>query len=338
MGNSRRGPVPVALFSIAVGSQALAGAWRVGERIWSLPGSVVTVLTLGSLAIWLTLIAAYAHKWLAHRDEALAELRHPFHSLFAALVPVSTLLAAQGVYGYSHQAAITLFVIAVVAQLGLGVFVHGRLWQGGINPELMTPAMYLPTVAQNFVTGATAALFGWSHVGAMFFGAGAISWLVIESMLLHRAAVRDALPEALRPILGIQLAPPVVGGVAYLSLTSGTPDLVAQVLLGYGLYQGLVLLRLLPWIRKQAFAPSYWAFSFGVAALPTMAMRMVERGATGPLEWLAPALFVIGNVIIGILLVKTAALIAQGRLLPATAPKTAPAARAATRAVTSSSR
>jgi tellurite resistance protein len=125
------------------------------------------------------------------------------------------------------------------------------------------------------------------------------------------------MPEALRPLLGVQLAPPVVGGVTYLSLSSGTPDLFALILLGYGLYQALLLLRLLPWIRQQAFVPGYWAFSFGVAALPTMAVRMVERGSTGLLEWIAPVLFVAANVVIGILVVKTLGLLVRGRLIPA---------------------
>jgi len=48
-----------------------------------------------------------------------------------------------------------------------------------------------------------------------------------------------------------------------------------------------------------------------------MAMRMVERGATGPVEWLAPVLFVIANVVIGIFIVKTVSLLVQGKLLPA---------------------
>jgi tellurite resistance protein len=97
------------------------------------------------------------------------------------------------------------------------------------------------------------------------------------------------------------------------------PDLFAQILLGYGLFQALLLLRLLPWVQRQPFAPSYWAFSFGVAALPTLAMRMVERGATGPIEWLAPLLFAASNLVIGIFVVKTLALLMNGRLLPFTA-------------------
>ena len=90
--------------------------------------------------------------------------------------------------------------------------------------------------------------------------------------------------------------------------------------------QAILLLRLLPWIRKHPFAPSYWTFSFGVAALPTMAMRMVERGASGPVEWLAPILFVLANVAIGALVVKTLGLLLRGALLPPQPRKTVRAA------------
>ena len=44
------------------------------------------------------------------------------------------------------------------------------------------------------------------------------------------------------------------------------PDLFAQALMGYGLFQALLMLRLLPWIARQPFAPSYWAFTCGFGA------------------------------------------------------------------------
>ena len=321
--NTHRGPMPVAFFGIAVGLFALANAWRVASRIWPVPASVAQLLTLGAFAVWLVLGAAYAHKWIAHRAEARAELQHPVQSSFVALVPVSALLAAGALLNYSHVAAVALFWLAAASGLALGVFLQGRLWQGGRAPELVTPAIYLPAVATNFVAATASAAFGWHQLGMLFFGAGVLSWLAIESLILHRAAVHEALPEALRPTLGIQLAPPVVGGVAYLSLTSGAPDLFAYLLLGYGIYQALLLLRLLPWIRQQAFAPSYWAFSFGVAALPTMAMRMVERGASGQEAWLAAGLFVLANLAIAVLVVMTLRQLWQGKLLPASAPAAA---------------
>ncbi|MFM0401445.1 dicarboxylate transporter/tellurite-resistance protein TehA [Paraburkholderia aspalathi] len=315
--NSNRGTIPVSFFGIAVGALAFANLWRVAIGVWHLPTIAGDVLSVAALAVWAVVLLAYGHKWLTHAAEARAEMQHPVQSSFAALGPVSSLLAAQILQTYAHSVALALFGVAVVAQLVLGVYLHGRLWQGGRKPELITAAIYLPTVASSFVAGTAAAAFGFHQLGGLFFGAGVLSWLAIESMILHRAAVHEALPEALRPILGIQLAPPVVGGVTYLSLSSGTPDLIALMLLGYGLYQALMLLRLLPWIRQQAFVPGYWAFSFGVAALPTMAIRMVERGATGPLEWIAPVLFIAANVVIGILVVKTLGLLMRGKLIPA---------------------
>ena len=191
---------------------------------------------------------------------------------------------------------------------------------GGRPPELVTPALYLPSVAQSFVAATVSAAFGWTQLGLLLFGVGLFAWLALESVILQRASVGTPLPAALRPVLGLQLAPAVVGGGAWMSLTTGMPDVFAWLLLGYGLYQALMLLRLLPWIREQAFAPAWWAFSFGTAALPALAMRMAERGATGLVAGLAPALFVAANGVLAILIVKTLALLARGTLLPVAAP------------------
>ncbi|MDR5738343.1 MULTISPECIES: dicarboxylate transporter/tellurite-resistance protein TehA [unclassified Caballeronia] len=315
---SRPAPMPVAFFGIAVGALALAGAWRAAAGVWPVPASVPALLTVAALAVWLVLMAAYAHKWLTQRADAIAEMQHPVQSSFAALAPVSTMLAAQAVQGQSRALAIALFAAGVVSQLALGAYLHGRFWQGGRKPELTTPAVYLPTVAPSFVAGTAAAGLGWTQIGMLFFGAGVFSWLAIESIVLHRAAVHEPLPDALRPSLGIQLAPPVVGGVSYLAITHGLPDLFATMLLGYGLYQALMLARLVPWIRQRDFTPSYWAFSFGAAALPTMAIRMIERGAQGPVEWIAPVAFVAANIIIAMLVAATVRAMIAGRLLPAT--------------------
>src|SRR5262249_21997011 len=137
-----------------------------------------------------------------------------------------------------------------------------------------------------------------------------------ESVLLHRLYTAPPLPEAIRPTLGILLTPPGLGGVAYLAITGGPPDLVAHALLGYGVFQALVLLRLLRWIRKEPFGVAYWAFTFGAAALATLPLRMAERGAVGPAVTLAPFLFLAANLVVGAIAASTIALFVRGRLLP----------------------
>jgi tellurite resistance protein len=303
--NVRRLTVPSSFFGIAVGMLAFANAWRVAARLWSLPPFVPQLLSALALAVWGLLLALYAGKWIFNREEALAEWRHPVQSSFVALVGVSSMLAAMALLPQSRPLALVVFVVAVIAQLPVGLALYGRFWQGGRPPELVTPALYFPAVAQNFVAGTASAVFGWNPLAMLFFGAGLFSWLAMESLVLSRAATQVATPAAMRPLLGVQLAPPVVGGVTWISIRGGVPDVFAWLLLGYGLYQALLLLRLLPWIRLQPFAPSYWAFSFGVAALPTLAMRMLEGGETELLTQLAPSLFIASNFVFAALAVQT---------------------------------
>jgi len=318
--SANRTPVPLSFFGIAVGLLAFANTWHAGVRLWHLPEDAASAFAIAGLALWAGLLALYARKWFTHRADAIAELQHPVQSSIAALVPVSSMLASVALIPFSREVALAVFVVALAAQLVLGLVMNGRMWMGGRSPELVTPAMYLPSVAQSFVAANASAAFGWHQLGLLFFGVGLLAWLALESLILQRAAVGTPLPEGLRPLLGIQLAPAVVGGGSWLSLTTGMPDTFAWILLGYGLYQALLLLRLLPWIREQAFVPGFWAFSFGTAALPALAMRMVERGATGLVVDLAPALFVAANLVFALLIGGTLRLLARGTLLPLIAP------------------
>ena len=326
----KRTQVPASFFGIAVGMLALANAWRVAGRLWPLPPGIAHGLTLAALATWLVVGAFHARKWLQDAAAAKAEARHPVQSAFVALGPISSLLASMALIPYSRDAAIAVFVLAAAAQLVLGAWLQGRFWQGGRALETVTPAAYLPIVGQNFVAATAASAFGWHDLGLLFFGIALVSWFALESVILQRAAVLDALPPALRPTLGVQLAPPVVGGVSWMSLNGGAPDLFALMLLGYGLYQAVLLVRLLPWIAEQPFSAAYWAFSFGAAALPTLAMRLAEAQSSPLVDRLAPVLFVAANGVFAVLIGKTLALLVRGRLLPA--PATALAAPATTAA------
>ena len=103
--------------------------------------------------------------------------------------------------------------------------------------------------------------------------------------------------------------------IPQVKLTTGTPDPAAPMLLGYGLFQAALLARLSTWIRQPSFLPAYWSISFGVTALPTMAMRMVERGASGPISWAAPILFTAANLVIAYLAVSSLRFLFQGKLI-----------------------
>ena len=312
--------MPASFFGIVLGLAALGGSWRVAARVWELPPAIGESLMLIAGIVWLLMLGLYAAKWIFARDEALRELEHPVQCCFVGLIGIATMLIAIAVLPYSRLAAEIAFALGATYTLAFALWRTGALWRGERDPADTTAVLYLPAVGGAFVTATAAAALGYADWGQLAFGAGFFSWLAIESVLLHRLYTVRSLPAPLRPTLGIQLAPPVVGGIAYLSVTTGAPDMLAYAMLGYGLLQALLLLRLLPWIRQQPFAPSYWAFTFGAAALATVPLDMMERGATGAVASIAPYTFVAANIVVALIALATVRLMLQGRLLPKAAP------------------
>jgi len=308
--------MPASFFGIVLGLAGLGGAWRVAARVWQLPPAIGEALMLIAGIVWALMLALYAAKWIYAREAALRELEHPIQCCFVGLVGIATMLISIAVLPYSRLAAQAAFAIGASFTLAFAVWRTGILWRGGRDPGATTPVLYLPAVGGAFVTATAAAALGHRDWGQLAFGAGFFSWLAIESVLLHRLYTVTSMPPPLRPTLGIQLAPPAVGGVAYLSVTTGAPGELAYAMLGYGVLQALLLLRLLPWIRQQPFAASYWALTFGATALAAVPLDMMERGATGAVATIAPVLFVAANIVVGLIALATLRLLLQGQLLP----------------------
>jgi tellurite resistance protein len=321
--------VPASFFGIVLGLAGLGNGWRLAAKILGLPSAIAEVCFFSALIVWLVVASLYLAKWVFRREEALAEFSHPVMCCFVGLAGVSTLLISVAAAPYSTTIAWILFWLGWIAQFGFAIYRTGTLWQGGRDANTTTPVLYLPLVAGNFVATLAIGILGHPDWGILFFGAGMFAWLAVESIILYRLYIYEPLPLPLRPLLGIQLAPPAVAAGAWLSINGGHADLIAQALIGYALLQGFLLLRLARWIAQQPFSASYWAFSFGVAALPTACLRMVTFGMQGPIADLALPLFAVANAFVLVLVVRTLFLLFTGRLLsPA---RLAPAVPAETR-------
>ena len=308
--------VPAAFFGIVLGLAGLGNAWRAATAAWHMPAAIGETLMGTATIVWVVQVILYCLKWVYRRQDAIAEALHPVQCCFIGLGGVSTLLISLAILPYHRPAAFLLFMVGAAFTLGFAVWRTGLLWQGGRDPAATTPVLYLPTVAGGFVAAAASAAFGFPEWGQLAFGAALLSWLAIESVLVHRFYTLPEMAVALRPTFGIQLAPPAVAAVAYYAVNGGHADLGINALLGYGTLQALVLLRLLPWLLKAPFSASYWAYSFGVAALTTTPLRMIAHGQIGPVTQIAPVLFVFANLVTGLIALGTLKLLVQGHLLP----------------------
>lgn len=307
--------VPASFFGMVLGLAGLANCWRLAASLWAVPKAIGECLFAFTGLIWLVLVLLYLAKWIVAPDEARAEAEHAIQCCFIGLCGVATLLIAQGILPYTRWLAILLFALGAGFTLLFGIWRTGKLWRGSREATSTTPILYLPTVAGGFVTGTTAAALGWSDWGQLAFGAAFFSWLAIESVLLHRLYHADALPAALRPTLGIQLAPPAVGAVCYLATGTGHSDMIVHAMLGYALLQALILIRLGHWIGEQPFSPAYWAFTFGATSLAGAALKLSSHESDA-ISFLAPALFVLANLVVAAITLGTLRLLVAGRLTP----------------------
>ena len=199
--------------------------------------------------------------------------------------------------------------------LAFSLWHTGALWQGGRDALDTAPTLYLPTVAGNFTSAAALGALGHADWGWLFLGAGLFSWLALESLIIQRLWQPKAMPAAQRPLLGIQFAPPVVCAMAWMILAPDSADHWLLMLWGYGLFQLLLGIRLGAWLGEQPFAPSYWAYTFGIAAATVSGLKLALAGVPAA-QVLAIPIFIGANLFIGYLALRTAHLFFTRRLLP----------------------
>ncbi|CBG88368.1 dicarboxylate transporter/tellurite-resistance protein TehA [Citrobacter rodentium] len=311
--------LPAGYFGMVLGTIGMGFAWRYASQIWPVSHWVGDGLVILAMVIWGLLTLAFFSRLLRFPHSVLAEVRHPIMSSFVSLFPATTMLVAIGFVPWCRPLAMALFGVGVVIQLTYAAWQTAGLWRGAHPQEATTPGLYLPTVANNFISAMACGALGYADAGLVFLGAGVFSWLSLEPVILQRLRSAGELPAAMRTSLGIQLAPALVACSAWLSVNGGEGDTLAKMLFGYGLLQLLFMLRLMPWYLSQPFNASFWSFSFGVSALATTGLHLGHASGSGFFHALAVPLFIFTNIIIALLLVRTFVLLVQGKLLIRTA-------------------
>lgn len=304
--------VPVNYFAVALGTGALGAAWRTGASKGMAPGWVGESILAFNAVVWLLLVGFLVHAVVKYRAWVCSFWEHPARTCFFSLIPATTAQVGAALYPYAEVPALTLVVLGAVGQLYFASHRIAGTWRGGHAPEATSPVLYLPTVATNFATATAMGFVGWHDMAMLFFGAGLISWFSIEGAILSRLRTLTPLPQGERGIIGIQMAPPFVGGNAYLAANGGTVDWFFLVLTGYGILQLIFLMRLLPWVLEGGFSMSMWGFSFGMGSMVAGGIRLT---AVGMLGFVGPVLTVVGTAFLIFLWAGTLYLAVKGRLL-----------------------
>jgi tellurite resistance protein len=312
---------PVGLFAIPVGLLALGGAWRRATQFsWAWARDVGDLLAWSAVVLLAVLLLIYLAKTLRHPQTIAAEFTHALAGSLMALIPLSFLLCVI-YFGTPGHTGWLLFTLATLALQGvIAIRIVAIITTAALPAGAVTPALYVPPVAGGLVGGMALQTLGYPGWAALLFGMGLASWALLEIRVLNRL-FEGAMPEAMRPTIGLELAPATVGTLAVATLW---PQLPGELLIiGLGIAAGplVAVLARYKWWRQVPFAIGFWSFSFPVAAFAAALIEVVRRGGWPPA--IAGTGLALASVVIAFLALRTLRLLAQGRLIPAAPLQTA---------------
>lgn len=194
---------PVNYFGVALGTEALALAWRFAARSSLVPALPTDIL--GTLAIisWGVLVLSYCLKLVLQKDAVRAEFDNLILACFIALIPITTIEAAMILVPVSRTHGVIVAAIGIIGQLIFAVYRTPHLWLGNHTVSSTTPMIYLPAVASNFASAAYLGNTGHHDLGWLFLGAGVLSWLSLEPAILRRLRTEQQIAPESRGMLGI---------------------------------------------------------------------------------------------------------------------------------------
>jgi tellurite resistance protein len=320
--------IPPNSFGIAFGLAGLGGTWLTAAESGWAPRAVGEVLSLVAAAAWLALVVAYgAHA--ASRPGALrSDLTDPVVAPFATLATITPmLLVARGLTPYAPATAAVVTAVLIGLTVLHGCWFTGQLIHGDYAMDRLHPGYFIPTVAGGLLSAIAADQIGQTDLAWALFGYGAISWLLLGSMVLGRLFFGPHLPAALLPTVAIEVAPSAIAGLAWFALGDGSIDPVARVLAGYGVLMVLAQLRLVPDFLRLRFSLGFWAFAFSWAAVATVVLHWIARTRPPGGDGLAVLVLVAATLLVGAIAVRTVVGLRRGTLFPRDA---APAATSST--------
>lgn len=306
--------LPVSVFAVAMGVLGLALALSAAETALDLPRRLATAGLIAGALVLAAVALAYAAKALRHPQAVVAEWRHPVRLAFFPAISIAFLLMAAALVEPAPDLARALFLPAAGLQGALAVAVIGA-WIGprSFAPGSFNPAWFIPAVG-NVVVPLAGARLGYMDLSWAFFAAGMVFWVALLPPLLHRLVFGEPLAPRMVPTLAILFAPPAVGFVALTRLT-GDAGMPGIILLNAGYAMALIAATQAPRLRGVPFALSFWALTFPLAALAVASLLHARLAASVPHLWIGLGLTALLAGLVAVLLARTVAALADGRLL-----------------------
>lgn len=286
-------------FASVMGTGVLAMTTQALAAKWVLLAPLALGLHYFNLLLFALLALPWLTRWMAHRDAALATLKHPVQASFYPTFSIAMLvIAAQFlVFGQQVDLALLFWWPGAVLTFVFSFAVLFSMFSGEhVGLEHVTPAKFIPAVGLVVIPIAggplLAHLQGTAHELALFanifgLGAGMLMYVGLLSLTLQRKYLARPAFGILTPTVWIHLAPLGVIPVSVLNLVEQLPFpvpvgvfvLFGLLFWGFGVWW-LVMASLLTLAARRRgmfpFALSWWGFTFPLGAFVVSSFRLTK--------------------------------------------------------------
>lgn len=311
--------VPPAMFMPIFGLLGLVFAWTHGARIFVLPIGLIEVAMGMVTMLFLFSLLAYLGKFILRARAGLEDaMTLPGRSGLAAM-GLSWIVLASLLADRSPGLAAFCLILATVFMLVIALFVTLQLLRNRDQAGPITPAMHLVFVGFILIPGAAQPLGAPVWMLELVCIYCTIAALVITGLTIRPLLIREGTPP-LRPLQGIQLAPPALLSTS--CLLTGHPTLATLAMIWGAGIAALLIVRL-PWLIEGGFSGFWSAFTFPVAAFAAALLIYAEAFDLGFLRVIGGLVLIIATLYIPVIAFKILKLWATGVLAAKTNASTA---------------
>ncbi|PID35503.1 MAG: tellurium resistance protein [Rhodobacterales bacterium] len=300
---------PPAIYPPTLGLIGLALAWRRAPDTFGIaPGLGEMLLGMVTL-LWAFTAAAYGVKMFHRPSVVLDEIKTlPGRAGLAALTMSTMLIGTVFIERIPHMAAFLVF-FGLLAHLALAAIIGWRLATGPASARLVSPEYHLVFVGP-IVSTLTLLPLGYHGLATgifwLTFGAAVVIWGLSALQFAQKSV-----PEVLRPLLLIHLAPAaLLGTVAFLM----GMEQIGLFMLALALVYAAVLLLSVRWLIRAEFSPFWGAMTFPTAAFASLMQIAAAAGFHEGYRWVAGVALIFASFLIPFVAYKIYQMWAKGGL------------------------
>jgi tellurite resistance protein len=294
---------PVMMFAVIMGFSGLSIVYQKAASILGYPHIIGLTLSYITTVVFFIILFSYLAKMFLFFDEVKAEFSHPVRINFFAAIAISFLLLAIIHEHLNPTFSKTLWVIGAILQAYLTFYTISFWINKNLEIQHSNPAWFIPIVG-NVLVPIAGIKIASLEILIYFYAVGMFFWIVLMAILLNRIIFHHQLAVKFIPTLFILIAPPAIGTISYVKLTSSF-DFFASSLYSLGIFFTFLLLFMYKNFMKLKFFISWWAFTFPLAAVTISSLLAYHVTGKSIYFVLSQGLIIITTIVIAYVFYRT---------------------------------